>query len=175
MSSLVNLRTLYLEYGTIHNRRNIIKHGETPLNLTPLASLTNLENLHFAGNVITNLTPLASLKKLRVLILHDIGFSGYGSDIAAQYSRNIDLTPLSNLTDLQELHIDATPNLENLSSLSLLINLKLLALNENEIKDISFLSSLANLEELYLVGNKIENLSPLSNLINLQKIYIFHN
>lgn len=175
LSSLVNLRTLYLERGTSHTDRNIIKYGGTPLDLTPLASLTNLENLHFAGNVITNLTPLASLKNLRVLILVDIGFSGYSADIAAQYSRNIDLTSLSNLTDLQELQIVITPNIEDFTPLSSLINLRLLNLSESQVRDIVFLSSLINLEELYLIQNGIKDVAPLSNLTELQHLIIFSN
>lgn len=175
LSSLVNLRTLYLEYGTSHNQRNIIKHGETPLDLTPLASLTNLENLHLTANVITNLTPLASLRNLRVLILGNIGFSEYDSDIAAQHSSNIDLIPLSNLTNLQELQIYGTPNIENFTPLSSLINLRLLNLSESQIKDIKFLSSLTNLEELYLISNQIKDVAPLSRLTKLQHLHIYNN
>lgn len=175
LSSLVNLQKLYLEYGTSHRSRNIIKNGETPLDLTPLASLTKLQNLHLTGNVITNLTPLASLSNLRVLILHNIGFSDSGSDPATQYSGKIDLTPLSNLTNLQELQISGNPNIENFTPLSSLINLRLLNLSGSQVKDVSFLSSLTNLEELLLIANEINDMRPLSNLSNLQNLYIYHN
>ena len=175
LSPLVNLQTLYLEYGTSHNKRNILKHGETPLDLTPLASLKKLQKLHLTGNVITNLTPLASLKNLRTLILHNIAFPESAPDTTTQYSRKLDLTPLSNLTNLEEIHISANPNIENFTPLSSLINLRLLNLSESNVKDITFLSSLTNLEELYLIQNEIKDIAPLSGLKKLQKLYLFHN
>lgn len=167
LSSLVNLRVLRLHRATKHSSRNVVRHGKTSLNLTPIASLNNLQILDLSYNIITDLTPLASLINLQALLIIGIGSPDSGS--------NIDLTPISQLTNLQELQIDRNPNIENLSSLSSLINLKLLGLNETGIKDISFLSSLVNLEELYLINNEIKDITPLSNLINLKKTYLFHN
>lgn len=175
LSSLVNLQTLYLEYGSKTNHILLRQRRITTLDLTPLASLKKLQNLHLTGNIITNLAPLASLKNLQVLALHRIGIPESAPDTATQYSRKLDLTPLSNLTNLQEIHISGNPNIENFTPLSSLINLRLLDLSGSKVKDITFLSSLTNLENLSLIANEIKDIRPLSNLSKLQYIYIYHN
>ena len=78
----------------------------TPVsNLTPLASLRNLEVLQVSGIPIRNinLTPLAGLKKLERLAL--------------QHMLLIDLTPLAGLSSLKELDLyDASFSDEHVNS-----------------------------------------------------------
>lgn len=63
-----------------------------------------------------------------------------------------DISPISGLTNLTELH-----------------------LNDNQIKDISSLSELTNLTELYLNNNQIKDISPFSGLTNLTGLFLRDN
>ena len=92
-----------------------------------------------------------------------------------------DVSALSNLTNLAELHLDNNPPLSDISPLSKLTNLTQLGLSFNSVSDISALSNLTNLTELYLdrlVYNPpldtdqdlISDISALSNLTNLSRL-----
>jgi Leucine-rich repeat (LRR) protein len=89
-----------------------------------------------------------------------------------------DLTPLSVLTDLQELSVNNN-QISDLSPLSELKNLNQLSLPRNQITDITPLSNLTNLGgafgTLNLRDNQITDLSPLSNLTNLEWLTIRDN
>jgi Leucine-rich repeat (LRR) protein len=65
--------------------------------------------------------------------------------------------------------------IEDISALSILINLTVLNLNYNKIKDISPLGTLHNLRYISLNNNKIKDISPLKMLINLKKIHLRSN
>ena len=107
-----------------------------------------------------------------------------------------DLTPLSNLTNLEELwlinnqvsDVSFLSNLTNLEVLRLDINqisdvnplsnltkLRSLSLSRNQVDDVSSLSDLTNLEFLLLDGNQISDVSPLLNLINLTSLNLSDN
>ena len=70
-------------------------NGEQPLNLTPLAKLTNLEALTLRNNQIVDITALSGLIKLRYLDLE-------GNQIS-------DVTPLAGLTELNRLFLSGNP------------------------------------------------------------------
>ena len=73
--------------------------------LTPLASLVNLDILLLGKNQITDLTPLVSLEKLTQLDVNDNQIS--------------DLSPLLNLTDLKFLWLRDNPQLTRVQVLKL--------------------------------------------------------
>ncbi|WP_430510325.1 leucine-rich repeat domain-containing protein [Gottfriedia solisilvae] len=58
-------------------------------------------------------------------------------------------------------------NIENLSGVEYLTNLKSANLSQNQISDVSPLSGLINLKDLHLASNKINDTSPLVDLLNL--------
>lgn len=99
--------------------------------------------------------------------------NGLRSFFVAGY-RVDDLTPLSNLTELYEIHMIFT-QLNNLRPLSTLVNLHRLELSYNQITDLTPLSQLNNLYWLDLRNNRIFDLNPLSRLINLQILNISNN
>ena len=148
--------------------------------------LQGMTDLRAPNKGITNLTGLEFATDIRVL---DIGQNAI-----------TDLSPLSNLTQLREIHLwhfparptnlDLSPlaNLVNLEVLTLegngirdirsLANLKkmqVLLLNVNYIEDISTLSALTNLWWLGLQNNKITDVTPLANLTKLQELEIGTN
>ncbi|MBN1973478.1 MAG: leucine-rich repeat domain-containing protein [Sedimentisphaerales bacterium] len=105
----------------------------------------------------------------------------------------IDLSPLTNLDNLQSLNIsstqvaDITPlaNLKKLNILNLgdtqvsdikplanLKNLQELNLGNTQVSDISVLAKLTNLRILYIMGTKVRDISVLTNLTKLQLLEI---
>ena len=85
-----------------------------------------------------------------------------------------DLSPLSGLTNLEELLLSYN-NISDLSPLSGLHSLRLLFLENNLISDLSPLRSLKNLKTLDLGYNQIEDLSPLTGSTNLQSLELQRN
>jgi Leucine-rich repeat (LRR) protein len=66
-------------------------------------------------------------------------------------------------------------NLTSLNGIELDINLQVLDLEYNQIKEIGGLSSLTNLQELFLGRNEIKEIGGLSSLTNLQLLTLFNN
>ena len=89
--------------------------------------------------------------------------------------RNIeDITPLANLRDLR-IFLLAFSKVSDLSPLAGLSKLDFLELQGNQIVDVSPLSSLTNLTGLDLEGNMIVDFSPLQNLVKLDLLWIHDN
>ena len=78
-----------------------------------------------------------------------------------------DLSPLTNLTTLQELWIPYT-QVSDLSHLTNLTALKKLDIESTEVSDLSPLTNLTALQMLKVSGENLSDLSPLTNLIALQ-------
>lgn len=113
--------------------------------ITPLANLTNLEELYLNQNRTMDISSLSDLKKLRILDL--------GHNVIA------DLSPLSELINLEELNLFDNHNYSA----------------RGVIKDISALSNLTNLRTLSLAINSISDATPLYNLKNLRSLDIYGN
>jgi Leucine-rich repeat (LRR) protein len=88
------------------------------VDISPLASLINLEALFLHENSIVDLNPLISLTKLRTLLLHS--------------NKIVDVSPLASLTNLEVLSLDNN-QIADVNSLASLTNLKLLSLKDNPI------------------------------------------
>ena len=121
--------------------------------LSPLSNLTRLESLSIDGsdNVdgsFVSLEPLQNLKKLSSISLWMNG----------RETQPIDLSPLSGLTDLRSLTIQAR-HFENDPPIPSFV-------------DLSPLSSLSNLQNLDLKVSNVVDISPLRNLTNLKSVTI---
>ncbi len=132
--------------------------------LTGLEHATNLSELFLSGKLLTTeefVKPFIFYDGPR-LFLYDQSFP------------DVDVTPLSNLTQLTKLgleniHIvDVIP----LSNLKKLIELKLF---NAHLGDISLLSEFTNLSKLDLRLNDISNVSPLTHLTNLTDLALADN
>ncbi len=124
--------------------------------ITPLANLTNLENLIIAYSQVSNITPLANLTNLENLII--------------TYSQVSNITPLANLTNLEQLLIDYN-QVSDITPLANLTNLEQLDLSVNQVSDITPLANLTKLEELYFTANQVSDITPLTNLTSLEQLY----
>ena len=128
--------------------------------LSPLAGLIDVDQLHLSGNLITDLSPLARLTKLHGLTL--------GSNLIT------DLSPLAGLRTLHDLSIYEN-QISDLSPLAGLRSLRLLAAHENRISDLSPLAGLTELQDLSLHENQISDLSPLAGLTKLRDLTLANN
>lgn len=101
-------------------------------------------------------------------------------------SRFTDLSPLAGLADLEEINLGysnfgavalySKPHnqINDISALSKLKNLKRLNLTLAEVSDISPLSEITELEYLNLDATQVEDLSPLRKMIKLRELSIKH-
>lgn len=121
---------------------------QTNLDLSPLASLSYIEDLSLLNNGITNISPLSGLTSLRRLAL---GWNNI-SDVSA----------LSNLTELESLGLwnNQIANIDALRSLS---NLTYLDVAYNNISNLGVVSGMPELNELWINNNQIADISPVAD------------
>ena len=129
-----------------------------------LSKATNLRELHISQNPITDLRPLSNLTQL--VALH---FWHYPAN-----PTNLDLSPLANLINLEELSLEGN-GISDISPLAGLRKLRELTLIKNRIEEVRSLAGLLNLEVLFLEGNGITDISPLSNLKKLRSLHVKYN
>jgi len=123
--------------------------------------LLSLEELHgeeWLGNKeITNLEGIERCVNLSYLDL--------------SFQRLTDLSPISGLTRLTQLHLDQNKVLADISPISGLVNLEHLELFMNNISDISPLKNLKKLKYLHLSYNPITDISVVENFEQLEELH----
>lgn len=82
------------------------------------------------------------------------------------------LSPLLELKNLKILSIEDNTQATDITPLGKLSELRMLHLGTAQVTDITPLSTLTHLESLYISGTKISDISPLSNLINLETLFL---
>ncbi len=125
-----------------------------PMDLRPLAHLTQLESLYLVSGelefilqlALKDLQPLAKLHKLRTLHLGHTTVS--------------DIAPLRNLVALEDLSLHASP-VQDINPLANLHKLRALDLSGTQVKDVTPLAGLTGLEQVDLSGTPVDNLQPL--------------
>ena len=159
-----NLRRLEL----VEIRGSLVQGAQehSPLDLSPLAALTNLTRLNLSQNKISDLLPLAGLTNLEYLSLEAVYIRRDESDTST-----LDLSPLAGLTKLTDLALSYN-NILDISPLASLTALERLNISKNHISDISPLVSLIKLVNLNGQENRIADVSPLSGLTALQEVVL---
>jgi len=143
-----NLTGLYLGWN------NLIS------DLSPLAGLTQLVQLHLGYSQITDLTPLSGMASLTGLWL--------------QVNQITDLTPLAGLTGLVEVDLSGNA-ITSLSPVTGWTQLSGASLGDNQISDLTPLSGLAQLTALNLRSNQVSDLSLLAGLGQLRQLWMEYN
>jgi Leucine-rich repeat (LRR) protein len=152
-----------LQNAVIHELRSegFIKSSDSTFTQADLAKMTKL-SINY--NQPSNLSGLQYASKLSILSVASFGTNNGISD----------LSPLANLTQLQQLDLNHN-NITDISPLAKLTDLHELHLSSNKISDISVLSGLHNLTDLEVGYNSITDLTPLSGLHLLSKLTISGN
>ncbi len=167
--------------------------------LTPLAVLTELEELVLSFTDVESIAPLSQLSKLAWLALAQTKVSDLGPIQHLHHMRSLSLAetlvvnlgPLQGLAQLESLNlrgvladnIEAIAHLTQLSSLSLastkvtnlsplrhLDGLRSLSLVNMALSDLRPLAKLTGLTALHLSRTQVADLSPLSDLVNLETL-----
>ncbi|MCP4344977.1 MAG: leucine-rich repeat domain-containing protein [Desulfobacterales bacterium] len=150
--------------------------------ITPLANLTNLTELHLFFNQISDIGPLADLTNLTKLYLDSNQIGDISplenltnlTELDLNTNQISDISPIVSLTDLAKLNISFN-QISDISPLENLTKLTGLGLASNEISDLSPLVSLTDLKEIYLGSNEINDINPLADLTELTAIYLGTN
>ena len=123
--------------------------------ISVLADMENLAEVHMWGPRFRNMSPLANLPNIEIINL-------CGNEIS-------EIPSLKNAPKLKELYVFDN-NVSDVSILQELTNLERLNLRENNITDISPLAELTNLKWLDLTHNPIRDWTPLYELSKNTKI-----
>ena len=162
LTHLTLTNTLVSDISALKDLKNLTHlwlYG-SPINLSPIAGLINLEYLAFEGNKVSDLSPIGGLSSLKYI-------RTWGNPVS-------DLSPLVRLTTLERLDICGA-KISDLSPLAELTGLKELYLVNNEISDISPLAGLTGLTRLDLEDNDISDISPIMVLTDLTWINVAVN
>lgn len=163
--------------------------------LSPLSNLTSLRELRLYGAVsISDLSPLSGMKNLEIIEMPQNQANSYlGTDLSAlgnlRHLKEIhfnmdglsDLTPLANLTELEELNIygfEATySSLEPLRDLKklrvLILPRRMESANQQNWCSLDVVAELPNLQEVRLDGD-VSDLSPFSGLKDIRDITLYN-
>ncbi|MGD1907240.1 MAG: hypothetical protein ACFB0C_14765 [Leptolyngbyaceae cyanobacterium] len=182
---------------TLPNLELLAVHNQSIERYSALPNISGLQRFYFTTadtgiDLSALFQPLAAAPQLRHLFFYVE--SAYGPSSDAPASTALDLSSLSQLTQLSSLHLDgnfsdisplatltgltelhlSSLNLD-LSTLTGLENLQSLSISLSGISDISPLATLTYLTRLELVNNNIEDLTPLATLVNLTHLNLLSN
>ena len=144
LAGLTNLKWLHLGFNDITE-------------ISALSNLTNLTELTLSGNLIEDLAPLAEAESLRRLNLG-------GARAVAKGQNAPSLTGLEQLTQVEFLSLSVDWELEDISAVATLSNLRTLDISNTGVSDITPLAGLDNLEALTAAGAAIADASALQHL-----------
>ncbi|MEE2744576.1 MAG: trypsin-like peptidase domain-containing protein [Bdellovibrionota bacterium] len=138
-----------------------------------LKNYRNLKFLSVLGNPIEDvdsLKPLIGLERLSLSGELNFGFHLFKNLRSLRLEKSLEINKsFSSLKKLEELEI-INSDLEDISFLEEMENIKNLTLKKNKIKDVSSLGLLTSLKFLDISFNSIADLSPLNSL---EKLYVF--
>ena len=135
--------------------------------LSALTHLQNLKELRLNPYEVKDYDSLTEMKDLQVLTISNVSNE--------EFSRFDELENLKSLRIDNPLKAQENEAITDLSPISSLTDLEELRLSNNEIKDITPLRDLTNLEILDLSNNKIEDIHPLKKLDNLTEVRLANN
>ncbi len=158
-----------------------IKSPKLKISNTELASLDSLKSWDIVTQDVTTLDGVEQCDNLEYLsmVLQQIeDLSPLSNLINLQhvnFSQNYkirDVTPLADLTELRYLNLDSN-EITNISPLRNLVKLTYLNIMYNfQISDISILSNFVHLEELWLSGSSVKDITSLTQLVNLRLLWL---
>ncbi len=122
------------------------------------AALQSLTLVNLNGKGLKTLGPIAPLTGLRTVV-------AFGNPID-------DLTPFSDMSDLNGLHLDSG-SFQTLAPLTNLARLELLSVGNAPISDLTPLTGMPNLRQLWAYRTQVKDLAPLARLAKLEKLHLW--
>lgn len=166
LPALPKLVRLNLQY-------NQISINDTTL-FEDLSSFVNLEFIDLSDNQLENIYPITTYFNFKN---RTAGERGNAPVFKALKSLNISrnrlqtLYPLIVYADLEELYVSDN-QLKETTSLSQLVNLKTLSIDNCGLNNIDFIKKLVNLQALYISNNNITDYAPLYELKGLKQLSV---
>ncbi|XP_052199703.1 receptor-like protein 56 isoform X2 [Diospyros lotus] len=166
--TLTNLEVLDLGYNGINNSKI----------LEFIDGISSLKSLNLEGNSLGSSVDLTSFKKLCTLTnleLLDLGYNGINNSKILEFIDGI--LSLKSL-NLRGNSLGSSVDLTSFKKLSVLTNLEVLDLSENEInnsKILEFIGGISSLKSLNLRWNSLGssvNLTNLENVSHLEELYL---
>ncbi len=150
LGDLTGLRTLAISQTPFTARHE--------LNVSPIASLTNLETVTLNGSRVSYIEPLGGLRKLASLNL--------GQSLVR------DLSPIKGLSLLRSLDVRGS-RVTDLSVLDGAEVLEELSVDEKQVPSLRQLSHLPNLSKLTVISHVPFNMAPVGTLSNLKALFVW--
>ena len=145
--------------ASLTNLDTLILNATAVSDVSALANLTNLENLWLSSTAVSDVSSLASFTNLEELLLIGTAVS--------------DVSALASLTNLERLELGGTA-VSDVSALTGLTNLESLGLGSTAVSDVSALANLTNLERLELEYSAVSDVSALASLTNLERLELYN-
>lgn len=150
-----------------------------------LAELPNLKKLDISESELNNIDIIPSLTKLEQLEVYNNNLEDISSltnngtikvlNLNGNNLNDNDIEVLKTMTSLEELGISNNEQINKVSQLTSLTNLKGLTLSNSKIKDVNGIEALTNLESLEMDDNKIENIESICKLSKLKELSLINN
>jgi hypothetical protein len=169
--------------GFQHLRSLIISQtpidGLSTIDLAPLSSMVNIQELNLFSSKLTDLSPISGLVELKTLNMKSVPIRDLTPIAGLTLVESLDVTdteandllPLKGMRALRELGIDAK-QAPSLGVLSKIRSLRTLRIIDQRPVDLSSVGKLPNLESLFIWGPPTLDLSPLGNLSKLKKLQV---
>ena len=189
LANLTKLKYLSLEFSQLSDLSPLENLAElrylsldfdqfSDISLSPLANLTKLKELYLHPHNILAIPPVEKGTKRHIetsLIIFGWTFntipigSSVNDVVTFDTSQLSDITPLANLTSLENLII-AYSQVSDITPLANLTSLENLIITYSQVSDITPLANLTNLEELFIDFNQVSDITPLANLTQLKQL-----
>ncbi|KAF1321107.1 Protein phosphatase 1 regulatory subunit, partial [Globisporangium splendens] len=151
------------------------EHEEAPPVVNKLTECVEFdrdaEDVYYVGTSGLKATEINGLEDMPKLEVRKKNAKAHGSIIRLHIRSNL-LRSMDGIASLVQLeHLELYDNqIQKISCLDALVNLRVLDLSFNEIRVIPDLSHLTKLEELYVANNKLKKISGLTHLTTLKKL-----
>ena len=159
------------------------KHTHAGLvDISAIATLTNLESLNIAGNAIVDISAVENMTKLESLTMNSNCVENLGSlskltaltGLAVSDNHITDISAISGCTELKTFYAYDN-DITDISALANCTKLEVLSVYDNEIATLGDLSKLTALTGFDAYDNKITDLSTLANCTKLTSINAYNN
>ena len=193
LESFKSLKTLYLGYNEIEliseisklNRLNVLELVKNQIrSIAPIKKLKSLEFLGLENNKkIKDYHFIGNLRNLKYLDLssnwlNEINFLSKLTELSTldlSYNEPATINPIKSLVNLKSINLSNTKNINDLSIIAYLVNLKSLGISNCNFPDLKIIENLKKLKSINTSSNGHLNFSHLPYINSLQSLNLSKN